>query len=125
AKVTAVARTLQTTDGEILDVFEGGEIAADLESIEARAGELRSALANYPGTVNPEVVGIMAAWSSKPLEDVGTWADGQLPTFADAPEEFPLFARGDSFSLPEGSPPDYTGIAQNFPDFQFDTAPFR
>jgi hypothetical protein len=115
AKFSAVARTLNTTDGEFLDVTAFGTISADLDSINTNALEVRRALPTI-GEVEMLDLGVGARWDDIGPDTAPTWADEMIPRFNEidplapnqgtapfrlSPENLPLLK--DQFQLPGAS----------------------
>lgn len=84
AKFSAVARTLKTSNGEVLDSTINGEVSADLESIDSYSSFLRSELVegNFEQS---EDLGLLSSWANFNFENVEAWENNQIPLLGDLP----------------------------------------
>lgn len=85
SKFAAVARTLETTGGAILDVLPSGNVSADLASLEANARFVRTAIAGEGGATlrraAPPDLGLGAAWEGIGPGAIEPWPGGALPRY--------------------------------------------
>lgn len=75
AKLTAVMRMLETTDGTIVDVLSTGPVPSDTESLIAHATYMRGLVANV-GRAEVRDFGLGASWLGVGPEDVPVWPNG-------------------------------------------------
>ncbi|MBU3033927.1 DUF1353 domain-containing protein [Tritonibacter mobilis] len=106
AKFAAVARTLKSSDGTILDVNASGPVPADLATLELNARVIGEAIAQWgtPGELNN--IGILSDWATFTGGEVMTWSpdatkSGTIPDFREAMPYDGLMSDG----LPDASPP--------------------
>lgn len=85
SKFNAVARTLRTTNGEVLDVASYGNIDASLASVEDNAAQFRQAIEFGEYERNPEVLGVLAEPTVQPINEIKAWAGNELPIYTAAP----------------------------------------
>ncbi|WP_051337311.1 DUF1353 domain-containing protein [Leisingera daeponensis] len=89
AKFAAVARTLKTSDGIVLDVTENGQVFASLSSIEANAESLSKHLSATTPLTKADL-GLMASWEGLDLNNVPVWANNELPELKNVPTFEPV-----------------------------------
>ena len=108
-KFTSVARTLKTTDGEVLDVIAPGPIEASLQSIEESAALTRQIIETKAYSVDPDALGILSSSETKTFDALETWPGNELPSFSEAPVLNPTYSPSDrsdvegGFQLERGS----------------------
>lgn len=83
AKFAAVARTLKTTGGEVLDIGPSGAISADLDSIVQNADFLAQALLVARPDALLQDLGLATDWKGMTLDTLEPWPDGALPRYED------------------------------------------
>lgn len=83
SKTNAVAKTLLTSDGAILDVVSGGTVPADLNTIAASAETYRRVFANKEFAIAPNRLGVLSV-DSEGLSKIEPWAGNRLPRFEEA-----------------------------------------
>lgn len=107
SKASAVARTLRTSDGKILDLSAGGEIRADLAEISKNANQYRVLFSTRDYQVSPSKLGVLSQWDAVGLEQVKPWKNDKLPKFSDAvllsPKTSEMIKAGQSFKLTPAS----------------------
>ena len=106
SKASAVARSLKTTNGRILDVTNVGPVAASLERIAMSADEYRGYFATNAYSIAPEKLGVMSTWGAMDLDHVANWDGDRLPTFESAIElkqdSLKQVAAGEQFKITRG-----------------------
>jgi hypothetical protein len=86
SKAAAVARTLQTSDGKVLDVALAGQIAASDENIVLSSAAYRTTFTDKVIETTPGTLGIMASVKGgENLANIKPWPGGVLPALARAP----------------------------------------
>ena len=102
-KMHAVARTLYTSDGEILDVTSAGPVTASLEQIEQSAERYRSVFISREFTSSPGRLGVLSQGGAKGLADIDAWPGNRIPRLQDAlvltPQTVPAVERYVPFKL--------------------------
>jgi hypothetical protein len=81
SKASAVARSLKTSKGEILDVSMDGEVESTLENISRNSENYRTILLDRSYLREPEKLGVLSGVSVKKLDDVAGWKDNKIPEF--------------------------------------------
>jgi Protein of unknown function (DUF1353) len=104
SKASAVARSLKTTNGMVLDVTLSGQIAAsNLDAISNSAILYRAAFTNKAYIKNPMDLGVLSQWNAAGLDQVQPWEGKQVPRFDEAtvltPTSVDLIETGKSFKL--------------------------
>jgi hypothetical protein len=103
SKTNAVARTLLTSNGEVLDVTVSGNVTASLDSVEKSADSYRQAFASKEFTRSPSQLGLLSKPSTAGLGDIQPWADNRIPTIDDAvfltPRTIPNVERNQPYKL--------------------------
>jgi len=103
SKASAVARSLKTSDGEILDVTAGGQVMAGLDNISNSAENYRKVFYAQSFKTNPESLGVLSQWNAAGLDKVESWDNNVIPQYkSSAPLDFSTVARvreGESFRL--------------------------
>lgn len=84
AKTNAVARTLLTSNGKILDVAANGNVAATPEKIAQSAAAYRQVFASNDFANSVGRLGLLSQSDSGRLEDVKPWLANRIPRLADA-----------------------------------------
>lgn len=83
AKAAAIARTLHSTNGEVLDPGARGTVPANLEAIEASAAYYREVFASGAYLDDPRLLGVLSLWTSDIAE--ATWR-GEIPNSDRVPD---------------------------------------
>ena len=83
-KTNAVARTLLTSNGKVLDVTTQGPVNASLENIQASANAYRHLFASKNFTNSPEKLGLLSQASSALLSETKPWVNNRIPRLQDA-----------------------------------------
>jgi hypothetical protein len=118
SKFNAVARTLKTTDGAILDVGPFGSIDASPESIAANASNFSEILETNAFINDPSVLGILSGHTGHSFDRLEAWPGGTLPLYDVAPSFQSLTAGAPGFTLAPGDVEILTG------DFDFSAHSF-
>jgi Protein of unknown function (DUF1353) len=84
SKTNAVARTLLTSNGKVLDVTAVGPVRATVEGIEASANAYRQVFASKEFSSSPARLGLLSQATGRSLADVQPWAGNRIPTLNDA-----------------------------------------
>lgn len=105
SKASAVARTLKTSNGEILDVTPEGYIASDIETISKSADGYRELFSEKTYLNSPQKLGVLSKWDVKELDGVKTWNDNKLPIIQNVSpiniDNLNLIEQGQQFRLDE------------------------
>ena len=80
SKASAVARTLKTSNGKILDVTSEGYISAGIEDISKSAEKYRTLFFGKTYLNSPEKLGVLSKWDITELDSVESWSSNKLPT---------------------------------------------
>lgn len=84
SKAQSVARSLRTSNGNILDVSSDGEVVASLDSIENNSNSYRSEFIAKAILADPEKLGILAQWKPTMLEKITPWEHNKIPAINSA-----------------------------------------
>ncbi len=107
SKASTVARSLKTTDGDVLDISDSGQVAADLEAIANNATYYRSVFASKDFLRSPEQLGVLSQWNAAGLDQVKLWENNSLPMYNDAtilkPSSIKMIEFGNHFKLEPNS----------------------
>jgi len=102
-KTHAVARTLYTSDGEVLDVTNAGAVPATLDQIERSADAYRQVFLSRELTSSPNRLGLLSQTGDKGLADIQAWPNRRIPNLRDAivltPQTIPAIERSAPFKL--------------------------
>lgn len=105
SKASAVAKTLKTSHGEILDITSEGYISSDMEDISKSAAKYRKLFAERAYLDSPEELGVLSKWDVTELDGVETWNDNKLPTIQSISpiqkENLNLIEQGQQFRVDE------------------------
>lgn len=85
SKASAVARTLKTTEGKVLDISSIGQISGSLDEIVNSANKYRAAFITKDYINNPEKLGVLSNWDEGGIDRVTTWENNKIPKFNEAP----------------------------------------
>jgi len=107
SKASAVARSLKTSDGNILDITSTGQISARLDNISNSAKTYRKVFDGQSFKENPASLGVLAQWNAAGLDKVESWENGVVPDYSSsAALDFTNVERvraGESFRLDDRS----------------------
>jgi|APLak6261677638_1056118.scaffolds.fasta_scaffold01392_2 hypothetical protein len=84
AKTNAVARTLLTTKGTVLDVTAAGTVAATPENIAASSVAYRQVFASQDFSSSTSRLGLLSQSAGGTLDQVEPWAGGRVPKLREA-----------------------------------------
>ncbi|MCF8200083.1 MAG: hypothetical protein K9J42_15055, partial [Sulfuritalea sp.] len=103
SKTNAVARTLLTSNGKVLDVTVGGQIAASFEGIQKSATSYRQVFASNEFVSSPARLGILSTQTVSGLANVKPWSDNKVPKLHEAvfltPQNLPVIKDSAPFKL--------------------------
>ena len=103
SKTNAVARTLLTTDGKVLDVTSKGSVPATVDGIEVSAQTYRKVFLAKDFASSPERLGLLSQTSGVSLADIKPWSNNRVPKLTEAVvltnESLPQIARDAPFKL--------------------------
>jgi hypothetical protein len=103
SKTNAIARTLLTSNGKILDVTVQGRVGVTDQSIERSAAEYRQLFADKGFASKPEKLGILSQQGSIGLKNVQPWKNNRVPTLGEAiyltPQTMPQIEKFAPFKL--------------------------
>lgn len=85
SKATAVARTLRTSDGKVLDVNTNGQVLATVENVQANSAAYRQVFAGREFASSPAKLGVLVQASSSTLSDIQPWAGNRIPKLVKTP----------------------------------------
>ena len=85
SKTNAVARTLLTTDGRVLDVTSAGEIPATLHSIQDSADKYRQVFVSKEFLSSPARLGILSETIESSFTDIQPWQENRVPDLNGVP----------------------------------------
>ena len=83
SKFAATAKTLKTSNGEVLDVGEMGQVDASLDSIEANAQAYRKLLASEDLNERLDELGVLSDPNAANLDTITPWSNNRVPTPAE------------------------------------------
>lgn len=82
SKATAIARTLRTSDGAVLDILPTGQVLASAENVMASSAAYRQVFTTKAFYASQTDLGLLANVDSTPTITV-PWSGGKLPRFSD------------------------------------------
>lgn len=82
SKTNAVARTLLTSKGKILDVSSAGQVNATLASIESNASNYRKLFQRESIVKQADGLGLLSQANKTSLAVIQPWADNKIPSYA-------------------------------------------
>lgn len=101
AKFAAIVRTLQTSDGEVLDIGPSGNVGTSLDSIRQNALNFSGIVETKAYVDRPDLLGIMSATGLEEFDQVIEWPRGELPRFDQLPD-FDAATELEPFTLAPG-----------------------
>jgi hypothetical protein len=112
-KFNAVARTLRTSEGRILDVSSSGPVAVTLEGVEANAARYREIFRAKTFSDTAVDLGVLAWPDSQGLARIDLWPEGRIPslesTFILTPQTLDELGTSAPFQLDAG----YSGLLRD------------
>lgn len=103
SKTNAVARTLLTSNGRILDVTASGRVEATNDNIEKNSSEYRQVFLSKDFISSPARLGILSQQGAAGLENVEMWEGNRIPTLKQAvyltPQTLPQVEKYAPFKL--------------------------
>ena len=103
SKTNAVARTLLTSNGKILDVTVSGQVAASFEGIQKSATNYRQVFASNEFVSSPARLGILSTQAVSGLANVQPWSGNKVPKLYEAvfltPQNLPVIKDSAPFKL--------------------------
>lgn len=103
SKASAVAKTLKSSDGAVLDITPLGQTAASLDDIAASSDKYRQIFATKSFRERPAELGVLSNWDVAGLNAIEGWKGNQLPTYDNAiylrESTGPSIANGQQFKL--------------------------
>lgn len=84
SKTTAIARTLRTSNGKILDVTSDGQVSTSFETVQTSAIAYRRVFASKEFVSSPKRLGILSVQTKGGLTDVQPWSGNRVPNLSDA-----------------------------------------
>jgi hypothetical protein len=84
SKTNAIARTLLTSSGKVLDVTASGPVSATVEGIQASADAYRQVFASKEFSSSPARLGLLSQATGNTLADVRPWAGNRIPRLNEA-----------------------------------------
>ena len=102
AKMAAVARTLKTSEGAVLDVSPFGQVLSGPEQIEQSALAYRQIFSTESFREDPSQLGLLTEWGAANADTLAVWPGNDLPTIQESPDWGEFFdTRGQVVVLPE------------------------
>lgn len=103
SKANAVARTLLTSNGKILDVTVDGQVTASFDGVEKSANAYRQVFASKEFVSSPARLGVLSTQTAGGLTNVQPWSSHRVPKLNDAvfltPQTLPKVERSAPFKL--------------------------
>jgi hypothetical protein len=84
SKANAIARTLLTTQGKVLDVTAAGQVAATVENIQTNSAVYRSVFASKDYASSAAKLGVLSQSAGRSPGEVAPWSGNRVPTFGEA-----------------------------------------
>ena len=81
SKTNAVARTLLTSDGQVLDVSSAGQVSATLASIESNAANYRELFKSEDVVYETEKLGLLSQTERTSLASIQPWNGNRIPSY--------------------------------------------
>ena len=107
SKTNAIARTLLTSEGKILDVSSTEKINATLASIESNAANYRKLFQSKDIVEQTHSLGLLSQSSQTSLTSIQPWSNNKIPDYTETKFLTPEFTKPNSpdlpFKLDEGS----------------------
>ena len=83
SKASAIAKTLEATNGQYLDLSSSGPVSASLSNIENNARTYRDLFVEETYIHNPGELGVLSIWQQNMTEPAFSWSPTKLPNFSD------------------------------------------
>jgi len=103
SKTNAVARTLLTTDGKVLDVTVSGQVSASMEGVQRSASTYREVFASKDFTSSSARLGLLSQQAVSTTGVVQPWAGNRIPRYSDVlvltPQTAPRIIENSPFKL--------------------------
>lgn len=103
SKTEAVARTLLTSDGKVLDVTASGNLSASLGNVKQSADAYRKVFLSKEFSSSPARLGLLSQHSSKGLAEIRPWEGNRISKLRDAvvltPNTIPQIEKRAPFKL--------------------------
>ena len=107
SKTNAVAKTLLTSNGKVLDVVPSGVIPATPANVQASSDSYRRVFATKEFTTSPGRLGLLSQTGSNGLANIQPWVGNRIPRFTDAvtltPQSAPSLRENTPFRLDDRS----------------------
>jgi hypothetical protein len=84
SKTNAVARTLLTSKGKILDVSSAGQVNSTLASIESNAANYRKLFQKQNIVMQTTSLGLLSQTNRTSFASIQPWANNKIPSYAQA-----------------------------------------
>jgi hypothetical protein len=103
SKTNAIARTLRTSNGSILDVTDRGHVTATPENIEKSSVSYRQVFASRDFSSSVARLGLLSQATGSDLGKVEPWAGNRIPMLSEAliltPQNLPRIAKNSPYKL--------------------------
>ena len=103
SKANAVARTLLTSNGKILDVTVDGQVTASFDGVQKSANTYRQVFASKEFVSSPARLGVLSTQTAGGVTSVQPWSGNRLPRLDDAvfltPQTVPMVDQSTPFKL--------------------------
>lgn len=107
SKASTVARTLKTTNGEVLDISAKGQVAASLDGIASNANRYQAIFLARGYIKSPAQLGVLSKWNAAGLDQVKPWGNGKLPIYNESiilkPQSIEMIQSGKDYKLDANS----------------------
>lgn len=107
SKASAVARSLKTTNGMVLDVSSSGQVAASLDDIASSADGYRAIFMKDDYMSTPAQLGVLSKWDMSGIDQVRPWDNNRIPEYNEAitlePSSIEQVQSGEHFKLDANS----------------------
>lgn len=118
SKTNAVARSLVTSNGRILDVTVSGQVAANFAEIESSAKLYRDIFVKKELFSSPARLGLLSQQPSAGISNIQPWDGNRIPAYSDAAILTPATAEMIKDSAPFKIDPRSEGLIQKRVDFK-------
>ncbi|PUB79758.1 MAG: hypothetical protein DBO99_02810 [gamma proteobacterium symbiont of Ctena orbiculata] len=83
SKTNAIARTLLTSKGKVLDISQSGKIDANIASLEASAAKYRKLFKSDNLIMQTKSLGLLSQTSKTSLASIQPWENNKIPSYTE------------------------------------------
>lgn len=83
SKAESVARSLKTSNGQVLDVSSSGQVVASLENIASNSDSYRKLFVAKLFVTDPSKLGVLSQWRNAKFEEVLPWESYKIPKISE------------------------------------------